>query len=439
LFGPEPGPPNWEMSVARARKTAPKTNEDAPAPDAIAATETNFEATDAGVDGPQVTETPVPEVALPEPEPEPEESTPFQREATPPPREIVRVEKRGGFGPLLLGGLVAGGIGFASAAYVLPRYFPQTISGDTAGIGADLASQTEKIAALQSELDSLKGAVASPATAAIPDEVTAGIAQLGDRLQALEQSTTGTGDRIGKIETRLDAAESRPVTGDAASAGALDAIRREMEGYRVEIGEQMKAVEAAKGEIGAAAEAAAAKVATVEAEAERLRNEATAAAQEAARTGSLSLILSALESGSAIDAPLAELKAAGVEVPAALAEQAQGVPTLASLKESFPEAARAALAVTVRDASGNDTLGRITAFFRSQSGARSLAPRAGDDPDAILSRAEANLRAGDLAQTLTELAGLPENGRAVMAEWIARAERRQVAVKAAETLQQQVK
>ncbi|MGL4279552.1 MAG: COG4223 family protein, partial [Albidovulum sp.] len=323
--------------------------------------------------------------------------------------------------------------------YVLPRFLPQTVSGDPAAIGADLASQTEKITALQAELESLKGAVAAPATAAIPDEVTAGIAQLGDRLQALEQATAGNGDRIGQLEARLDAAESRPVTGDAASAGALDAIRREMEGYRAEIGAQLKAVEAAKGDIGAAAEAAAAKVASVEAEAERLRNEATAAAEEAARTGSLSLILSALESGAAIDAPLADLTAAGVEVPAALAEQAQGVPTLASLRESFPEAARAALAVTVRDASGTDAWGRITAFFRSQSGARSLAPRAGDDPDAILSRAEANLRAGDLAQTLTELASLPENGRAVMAEWIARAARRQEAVTAAETLQQQVK
>lgn len=425
--------------MARARKTAPKPDEDAPRPDVIAETESLTEATDAEASEPQVSETPASEVALPEPEPEASHTPSWREEPPPPPREIVRVEKRGGFGPLVLGGLIAGGIGFASAAYVVPRFFPQMVSGEPAAIGADLASQTEKIAALQAELESLKGAVAAPATATIPDEVTAGIAQLGDRLQALEQATAGTGDRIGKLETRLDAAESRPVTGDAASAGALDAIRREMEGYRAEIGEQMKAVEAAKGDIGAAAEAAAAKVATVEAEAERLRNEATAAAEEASRTGSLSLILSALESGAAIDAPLAELKAAGVEVPAALAEQAQGVPTLASLRESFPEAARGALAATVRDASGTDTWGRITAFFRSQSGARSLAPRAGDDPDAILSRAEANLRAGDLAQTLTELAALPENGRAVMAEWIARAERRQGAVAAAEALQQQAK
>lgn len=425
--------------MARARKTAPKPDANAPAPDVIAAIDTGSEAENAGTGEPQVTEFASPEVALPEPEREASAAPPPREEPPPAPRELVRVERRGGFGPLVLGGLLAGALGFASAGYVLPRYFPQTVSGDPGEIGADLASQTEKIAALQSELESLKGSVAAPATAVIPDEITAGIAQLGDQLLALEQATAGTGDRIGQLEARMDAVESRPVTGDAASAGALEAIRREMEGYRVEIGDQMRAVEAAKGDIGAAAEAAAAKVASVEAEAERLRSEATAAAEQASRTGSLSLILSALESGSAIDTPLAELKAAGVEIPATLMDQAQGVPTLASLRESFPEAARGALAATVREASGTDAWGRITAFFRSQSGARSLAPRAGDDPDAILSRAEASLRAGDLAQALTELGGLPEAGRAVMAEWIARAERRQQAVTAAEALQQLVK
>lgn len=426
--------------MARARKTAPKPDEDAPAPDAIAAADDQPEAAETGVGEPPATESAAPEVALPEPEVL--ESAGYSRRDDPPPlpREIVRVEKRGGVGPLILGGLIAGGLGFASAGYLLPRYFPQAASDDNAAaIGAELSSQTEKIAALQSELDSLKGAGAETAVAAIPDEITAGIAQLGDRLQALEAAGTDVTDRIGKLEARMDAAESRPVTGDAASAGALDAIRREMEGYRAEIGDQLKAVEAAKGDIGAAAEAAAAKVASVSAEAERLRGESEAAARTAAVTGSVSRILAALESGAAIDAPIAELQASGVEVPAALAEQAQGVPTLESLRDSFPEAARSALAATVRDTSGDGAWSRLTAFLRSQSGARSLSPRAGDDPDAILSRAEASLRAGDLVQTLAELGALPDAGKALMAEWMARADRRQQAVSAAEAVQQVVK
>lgn len=420
--------------MARARKTAPKSDEAAPAPEAIAATEVLPEVADTAPEPPET------EVALPEPDVTESAARSRRDDPPPPPREVVRVERRGGIGPMILGGLLAGGLGFASAAYVIPRYFPQAASGDNvAEIGAEVSGQSEKIAALQSELDGLKGAVAAPATAAIPDEITAGIAQLGDRLLALERAGAGVGDRIGKLEARMDAVESRPLTGDGASAGALHAIRREMEGYRAEIDAQMKAVEAAKGDIGAAAEAAAAKVASVKAEAERLRSESEAAAKAATVTGSVSHILAALESGAPIDGPIADLSAAGVEVPAALAEQAQGVPTLASLRESFPEVARSALAVTVRDTSGDDVWGRFTAFLRSQSGARSLSPRAGEDPDAILSRAEAALQTGDLAQTLAELGALPEAGKSVMAEWMARADRRQQAVSAAEALQQQVK
>lgn len=424
--------------MARARKTAPKPDEDSPTQDVVAEAGAPAETVSTEDGEPAAVETSAPEVALPEPDVAEVAASVRHEEPPPPPREVVRIEKRGGAGPLILGGLIAGGLGFASAAYVIPHYFPQAASGDaSAEIGAELTSQTEKIAAVQSELEALKST--APAPAAVPEEVTAGIAQLGDRVQALEQASAGIEERFGALETRIGAIESRPVTGDAASAGALDAIRREMEGYRAEIADQLKAVEAAKGDIGAAAEAAAAKVASVEAEAERLRGESEAAAKAAVLTGSVARIMAALDSGAAIDGPVADLSAAGVKVPAALAEQAQGVPTLESLRESFPEAARDTLAVSVREASDPSTWGRITAFFRSQSGARSLSPRAGTDPDAILSRAEANLQAGDLANTLKELGTLPEAGKAVMAEWMTRAEHRQQAVEAADALEQQVK
>ena len=53
--------------------------------------------------------------------------------------------------------------------------------------------------------------------------------------------------------------------------------------------------------------------------------------------------------------------------------------------------------------------------FAAQIGARSLAPREGDDPDAIVARAGGcGVRKGDLAQARDELASLPEAGRAAM-------------------------
>ncbi|MGC1487099.1 MAG: hypothetical protein WA784_04835, partial [Albidovulum sp.] len=62
--------------------------------------------------------------------------------------------------------------------------------------------------------------------------------------------------------------------------------------------------------------------------------------------------------------------------------------------------------------------------------ARSLTPRAGEDPDAILSRAEAALGTGDLKTALVEIATLPEAGRARLAEWTGLAERRLAAAAA---------
>jgi hypothetical protein len=62
----------------------------------------------------------------------------------------------------------------------------------------------------------------------------------------------------------------------------------------------------------------------------------------------------------------------------------------------------------------------VGSFLRSQTGARSLTPREGDDPDAVLSRAEAILAEGRPADTLTELAALPPEGQAAMTEWSSR-------------------
>ncbi|PKP84319.1 MAG: hypothetical protein CVT80_08855, partial [Alphaproteobacteria bacterium HGW-Alphaproteobacteria-2] len=108
--------------------------------------------------------------------------------------------------------------------------------------------------------------------------------------------------------------------------------------------------------------------------------------------------------------------------------------TLAELRRAFPEAARAGLAAALQATAGDGLGARAVGFLRTQVGARSLDPRAGDDPDAVLSRAEAALDAGALADALAELQALPVAGRAAMAEWLARAEARQAAGDALDTL-----
>jgi len=59
-----------------------------------------------------------------------------------------------------------------------------------------------------------------------------------------------------------------------------------------------------------------------------------------------------------------------------------------------------------------------------QTGVRSLEPREGNDPDAVLSRAEAAVRAGDLGAALDEITALPDPGQAALADWAATAQTR---------------
>lgn len=127
-------------------------------------------------------------------------------------------------------------------------------------------------------------------------------------------------------------------------------------------------------------------------------------------------------------------------MPEALLSQAQGVPTLAHLRQSFPAAARDALAMSLAETAGEGTTwDRLSAFLRSQTQARSLSPRAGDDPDAILSRAEAALSAGDLAAALREVEALPPTGRDRMAEWAGLAQRRLAAREALAVLSNEMR
>ena len=63
-----------------------------------------------------------------------------------------------------------------------------------------------------------------------------------------------------------------------------------------------------------------------------------------------------------------------------------------------------------------------------------MEPREGNDPDAVLSRAEAALREGRLTDALAELEALPEEGRAELSDWAGQAANRLAAVNAAQSL-----
>jgi hypothetical protein len=98
------------------------------------------------------------------------------------------------------------------------------------------------------------------------------------------------------------------------------------------------------------------------------------------------------------------------------------VATDAALLAAFPDAARAALAaVAAEEAQGGGWSDRALAFLQMQTGARSVTEREGTGPDAVLSRAEAALREGRLADAVAEVTTLPPAAQAPLADWLAQA------------------
>lgn len=352
--------------------------------------------------------------------------------------------RRGGFVPMLLGGAIAAGLGFGAATYVMPQL---GLSGAPA---ADVATLKDGLARQATEIETLSKSVSSrPADPAVAElakaleeergKTATSLAALNDTLAGLDARLADTAARLETLEPRLAALEKRPVEGGAASATALDAFGREMAALRTEMAAQKTALAEAQSQVGEEAARATESVKAAAAEAEKLRAEAEETARHATARAAVGRIEAALSAGGALAPALADLDAAGVTVPPALAEQAQGVPTLDALREAFPPAARDALAVSLKETAAGSGWDRVFAFLRTQSGARSLTPREGTDPDAVLSRAEAALGAGDLSATIAEIGALPAGGQARMAEWVALAQRRIAATEAAAALAAEVK
>ena len=343
--------------------------------------------------------------------------------------------------PLVIGGVIAALIGFG-LSQVVPKGWP---IGTETGLDATVAAQAAEIARLSDVLAALPAP--APATDLSPLETQ--LATLTDRLAAAEASVAAIpapvappdpGPRIGDLAARIARLEALPPGtviegGTGADPAALAAITQELATLKSDLAAQAGSAGAAVAEVNAAAEAARKALAQAQADAATLTAQAKATVAAASARAALGRIEAAVETGAPYATAVAALTAAGTKVPEPLAAAAAtGLPTLASLQADFPDAARLALDDSLRAGTPEGTMDRLGAFLRSQTGARSLTPREGGDPDAILSRAEAALRAGDLPTALTEIATLPEPGQAAMATWIAAAQARVAATAALATL-----
>jgi hypothetical protein len=250
---------------------------------------------------------------------------------------------------------------------------------------------------------------------------------MAEQLDALSGELSG---QITAFEERLNAIERAPAEDGTLAETAIASWERELDALREQFVEQEAQMQALTAQAQADLEAA-------RAEAEEVEQSAAEAAQAAIGRAALSRVQAALDSGNAFDAALADLQSAGAEVPPGLSAIAsEGAPTITTLRDEFPAAARAALAAARSEGLADDGSNPLTAFLREQLDVRSVEPREGDDPDAILSRAEAALADGRLTDALGEIEALPEVARAEMTGWIELAMKRADAVAAAETIDQ---
>lgn len=338
-----------------------------------------------------------------QPEPPKEAAAALDSPAAPIRPEPQAASRPSGFLGMLLGGALIAAGGYGLGHFNLLGLAP-------GGSGPD---QTEAIAALETRLAEATATAeaersALAAIAAELETLSARIATLETRPAAEDTSSAA----LAALAERLDAIESIPADG-AASTAALAA----------QLAELQRRIETLPKPIDqAAVDAALARLDAAEAEAKARADAASAAAAAADAAQRIDALRKAVASGSGFEAELAAV--ADPDLQAALAPHVTGVATLGDLQAAFPDAARAVL-IAARaadpDAGWSD---RILDFLAGQTGARSLTPRDGTDPDAILSRAEFALGEGRLADALAEVATLDPALLAPLEDWTARAKAR---------------
>ncbi len=361
------------------------------------------------------------------------------RDVLPLPPAPAEPPRRGGFLPLFIGGLVAAALG-AGALYLSHGQGWIDLGGaNRADLEARLDAQDARAEEVQQALASAQDNIA----ALDLGPLTAGAQTLGDAVAGLDARMEELAARLDAAETRLAEVETQPIPKAELPAEVVAAYEAKLGELQAALDERTAQMQAVLDQRAAGMQAQMeARLADIEAAQEAAadaQKQALEAARNAEARAALSEIDAALDAGTTYEEALEGLRAASdAEVPEALSgTAASGVPSLSELQASFSDAARGALRASTRAARDEGELDPVSAFFRTQLGARSLEPREGDDPDAVLSRAEAAVSRGELSTALAEIENLPEAGRSVMADWVSRAETRLAARTALAELAQQ--
>ena len=342
----------------------------------------------------------------------------------PVPQEAQRSQFFGLFSFMFAGLLVAlasfGGAQYSSGNWPFERIATDfearlaTQSGEISALNTLIASydDTTALQDLQAQIDGMRTIVTDLAALQVEIEQLFGVQnETIDRVAALEEKLTS--------QSGINPAANAEIT---RYATALKLVQ-------TQISEQNNAIAAQR-----------AGIAELSAAVELTQQETRSATHQSLTDGTISQVIGALESGAPFAFAIAGLQDFdNLLTPALVAAAPYGVPTADALARAFPEQSRTAL-IAARTTSKSQASGsnRVGDFLRSQLGMRSITPRAGNDPDAVLSRAEAAIQAGQVSNALSALTALPDSARTSMAGWIEQAELRQAAQLAVAALSQQL-
>ena len=303
------------------------------------------------------------------------------------------------FVALFAGGLVAGFIGFGlgrfdqTSGWIFPTA-PDVGAENSARIG-DLEAKTN---ALSASLDGAFGELS-----AIPQAIaenTTGFARQDDVLAAQNEVTQA----LARLSTRLQDLENRPIPDIGATQDAVDAYETELAAMREMFAQELNKIRATQ-------EQALIQQTSIQAQ-------TRSAAFEAATNHLAQLAASGADLADTLD----QLRDQNVSIPPVLETHSNGISSLNGLRASFPDAARATLTKEIERQAEAGEISGLQAFMKKQLGARSVEPKEGTDPDAILARAEAELAAGNLDAAVNELSSLQELGADELQNWISRAQ-----------------
>tara|TARA_B110000037_G_scaffold222712_1_gene299063 strand:+ start:2125 stop:3408 length:1284 start_codon:yes stop_codon:yes gene_type:complete len=340
----------------------------------------------------------------------------------PVPQQAQRSQVFGLFG-FMFAGLLVALASFGGAQYSSGNWPFERIATD---FEARLATQSDEISALNTLIASYDDTTALQDLQAQIDgmrTIVTDLAALQVEIEQLFGIQNETIDRVAALEEKL-----------TSQSGSTPAANAEITRYAA----ALKLVQTQISEQNNAIAEQRAGIAELSAAVELTQQETKSATHQSLTDGTISQVIGALESGAPFAFAIAGLQDfETLLTPALVAAAPYGVPTADALARAFPEQSRTALiAARTTSTSQTSSSNRVGDFLRSQLGMRSITPRAGNDPDAVLSRAEAAIQAGQVSNALSALTALPDSARTSMAGWIEQAELRQAAQLAVAALSQ---